>query len=456
MSVATNQVRSVLVLLSGGQDSTTALFWARRECPDARIHALTVHYGQRHEAEVGAAAHIALLAGCASHDVVDLAPVLGASASALTNKNLELTASGGFRDDEMPEGLPTSFVPGRNLVFLAVAAAYAARYRCQWLVTGVCQTDYSGYPDCRGEFVEAMDRAIQASLPTELRPVSVVAPLLDATKAETVQLMYDIARTRDANAWMALSMSVTCYHGKRPGCGTCPACQLRAKGFSEAGVPDPADPAMPPPRELPPATGVPVTARGSSELSPYEAARTPRKDPRDRFAAPVKGHDHTTPTRTSPIPTPWNIVEDEVAEEVRRDPSILQGPDRSADEVDAFEHPERVLKVAEAVVGPPGRAAKTVLVRTRNDAIELRSEDGFTLREAADALDYAGIPAGSVTFDALDFRMDIQPDRPVGTTVHVVETGTRTIELTEEDLQRLADESVAAPDSAGNTMGTGK
>lgn len=236
MSIETSRVKDVLVLLSGGQDSTTCLWWVKRECPEARIHALTVTYGQRHVAEVHAARAIAALAGCATWDHVDLSQALGGGQSALTNPSVELKASGGFVDAEMPEGLPTSFVPGRNLVFLSVAASWAANYRCQWLVTGVCQTDYSGYPDCRQDFVEAMEEAVQLALPTELNGLSVMAPLLDATKAETVTLAVKIG---DPMLWRALGMSVTCYHGLNPGCGECPACALRDKGFREAGIPDP-------------------------------------------------------------------------------------------------------------------------------------------------------------------------------------------------------------------------
>lgn len=229
-------VRNVLVLLSGGQDSTTCLFWAKRTYPEARIHALTVFYGQRHQAEIGAACEIALRAGCATHDVVDLSPVFEGAESALAGgRAMALLASGGLKDEAMPQGLPTSFVPGRNLVFLAVAAARAGMHRCNAIVTGVCQTDYSGYPDCRSEFIAAMERAINQAMPTELQPVMVDAPLMYRTKAQTVQLAASLPGCLDA-----LAYSVTCYNGLRPGCGSCPACELRAKGFEEAGVKDPA------------------------------------------------------------------------------------------------------------------------------------------------------------------------------------------------------------------------
>jgi 7-cyano-7-deazaguanine synthase len=252
MTDTTRPITDVLVLLSGGQDSTTCLFWAKDAYPDARIHALTVFYGQRHDTEVYAAVHIAKVAGCASHRIVDLSGALGSSDSALLTRNSDATlrGDGGIPDAAMPQGLPTSFVPGRNLVFLAVAGAHAGAIGASVIVTGVCQTDYSGYPDCRRDFIDAMSGAINEAMPSSLRPIMVEAPLMRMTKAETVVLMVSFAHKEvahrvkpvaweDSIPWRALGHSVTCYHGKRPGCGTCPACALRVKGFSEAGVIDP-------------------------------------------------------------------------------------------------------------------------------------------------------------------------------------------------------------------------
>lgn len=241
-------VRNVLVLLSGGQDSTTCLAWARDTYPDAAIHALTAFYAQRHEAEVIAATEIAELLGCASHTIVDLSGALGASNAALLAKSDDtLRGDGGIVDEQMPQGLPTSFVPGRNLVFLAVAAAHAAARECQVIVTGVCQTDYSGYPDCRADFIDAMSGAVNEAMPTALRPILIETPLMRITKADTVALMVGLAVKatpdggdyEETDVWRALARSVTCYYGKHPGCGTCPSCALRVKGFAEAGAVDP-------------------------------------------------------------------------------------------------------------------------------------------------------------------------------------------------------------------------
>jgi 7-cyano-7-deazaguanine synthase len=227
-------VRRVVVLLSGGQDSTTSLYWARRAYPDAELHALTLFYGQRHSVEIEAAGVIAKMAGCASHMVVNC-PILGNADSALVDASKPLKASGGFADSAMPEGLPTSFVPGRNLVFLALAAAHAGTLHADVVVTGVCQTDYSGYPDCRAGFIASMNDVILAAWPSGDRAPLIKTPLMTLTKAETVALANELPGCMEA-----LQYSVTCYYGHRPGCMKCPACELRHKGFIEAGVCDPA------------------------------------------------------------------------------------------------------------------------------------------------------------------------------------------------------------------------
>lgn len=225
---------AAVVLLSGGQDSATCLAWAK-EC-GWELHAISFFYGQRHQAELDAARRIAEKAGVVSH--VNLALPLDdealRSSSALTG-DLPVAGSGGYGDTEAPEGLPTSFVPGRNLLFLGFAAARAVAVGARDIITGVCQTDYSGYPDCRADFVGAMKVAINRAMPSSCGPIEIHAPLMYRTKAETVQFAVELG------AMDLIAETVTCYHGKRPGCGTCPACVLRARGFEEAGVADPAE-----------------------------------------------------------------------------------------------------------------------------------------------------------------------------------------------------------------------
>lgn len=224
-----------VVLLSGGQDSTTALFWALSTF--TQVHALTVAYGQRHASELSAAREIAMLAGV-SHRELSL-PLDKVGGSALTDHPqgvpIEISPSGGFADD-VAGTLPTSYVPGRNALLLVLASSVAAVERANAVVIGASQIDYSGYPDCREEFFTALAPALDAMLPSSCRPMEIVRPFIHATKeAEVMQ-----ARSLGPRAWTALARSVTCYNGLRPGCGVCPACVLRAAGFSRARVEDPA------------------------------------------------------------------------------------------------------------------------------------------------------------------------------------------------------------------------
>lgn len=223
-----------IVLFSGGQDSTTALLWARSMFDE--VCAVSVHYGQRHRSELDAAVRIARLLGV-RHIQLEETVLATLGGSALVDSSQEIRASGGHTDRAMPEGLPTSFVPGRNALLLTLAAAAAVKEGARDVVAGVCQTDYSGYPDCRQEFVDALGRALTLGLPSSCGPIRIHTPLMYLSKAETVRFAIRIA---GIEALEALALSVTCYLGLRPGCANCPACVLRARGFAEAGVKDPA------------------------------------------------------------------------------------------------------------------------------------------------------------------------------------------------------------------------
>lgn len=227
----------IVILLSGGQDSTTSLFWAKHTWPVAPIYAVSMRYGQRHQVEVERARWIADIAGCAGHTVFELDVLAQLGDSALVNTTSPIEAQGGYADREAPEGLPTSFVPGRNAFFLLTAAAYAVKVGARRIVTGVCETDYSGYPDCRAAFISSMEAMLNDAMPSSCGPFLIHAPLMKLDKAATVRL----ALTLDG-CYEALAHTVTCYEGKVPGCGACPACVLRAQGFAAAGVPDPANP----------------------------------------------------------------------------------------------------------------------------------------------------------------------------------------------------------------------
>jgi len=211
-----------LVVLSGGQDSTTCLYWAIRRFGRDQVSSLTFDYGQRHRIELDCAADVASQAGVANRILpIDTFAALGGNA--LTDQEIEVA---GGADGS----LPSTFVPGSNLVFLTFAAAYAWPRRIGHLVTGVAQTDYSGYPDCREETLRALEQALRLGMESQ---VEIHAPLMHLSKKQTVLL------ARDLGALDAMGLTHTCYEGRRPPCGTCPACKLRARGFAEAGISDP-------------------------------------------------------------------------------------------------------------------------------------------------------------------------------------------------------------------------
>lgn len=214
-----------LVILSGGQDSTTCLFWALGRFES--VVALTFDYGQRHRAELAAAAEIARRAGV-PHETLALGPLF-AGLSPLTNAALSVERYESAQ--ALPGGLENTFVPGRNVLFLSVAANRAYVLGCDTLVLGVAQEDFGGYPDCREDFVVKMAAALAAGLD---RPFSIETPLMHLTKAETVALAASLPGCLEA-----LALSHTCYEGAYPPCSTCHACLLRARGFEQAGVADP-------------------------------------------------------------------------------------------------------------------------------------------------------------------------------------------------------------------------
>jgi 7-cyano-7-deazaguanine synthase len=212
-----------LVVFSGGQDSTTCLHWALRSFP--RAEAIFFDYGQRHVSEREAARAIAGRLGVPLRSFrLDFFSQMGGNA--LVDPGLAIAP--------VPEqGLPNTFVPGRNLIFLTYAASYAYTLGIRHLVTGVCQTDYSGYPDCRDATLVSLERALGLGLGYAEGEFRIHTPLMFKTKAESVLW------ARELGALGSLAFSHTCYEGVFPPCGKCPACLLRAKGFAEAGIEDP-------------------------------------------------------------------------------------------------------------------------------------------------------------------------------------------------------------------------
>lgn len=213
-----------LVLLSGGQDSTTCLYWAIDRFGDGAVSSISFDYGQRHRIELECAVEIAADAHI-GHTCLPIDTFAALSGNALTDREVAVRG-----EPEPTTGLPNTFVPGRNLIFLTFAAAYAYPRGIGHLVAGVAQTDYSGYPDCRAPTIRAIEEALRLGMETEIR---IHTPLMHRSKRETVEL------ARDLGALPAMALTHTCYDGTRPPCGVCPACRLRAKGFAEAGIADP-------------------------------------------------------------------------------------------------------------------------------------------------------------------------------------------------------------------------
>jgi 7-cyano-7-deazaguanine synthase len=220
---------TAIVLLSGGLDSATALAMSLAE--GKRCHALSFRYGQRHDVELEAAARVATSLGAASHRVltIDVGALRGSS----------LTGDGdvpkGRADEEMAHGIPSTYVPARNTLFVAHALAVAEAEAADEVVLGINALDYSGYPDCRPEWLAAMQEVARLGTRAgvEGRPIRLVAPLVHMNKADIVRAGMTLG--------VDFSMTHSCYDPTPEGraCGACDSCLLRKRGFAQAGVVDP-------------------------------------------------------------------------------------------------------------------------------------------------------------------------------------------------------------------------
>jgi 7-cyano-7-deazaguanine synthase len=236
-----------LVLLSGGQDSTTCLWWALKEFGAENVRALSINYGQRHAVELHAAVIVAKMAKV-EHSVVNIPIDALLSTSPLVDRSRDVEE---YADaDSLPGGLEDTFVPFRNLLFLTIAGNHAMHHGCGVVVTGVSEEDYGGYPDCRSEFITAMQEALNQAIGADPDleqwelPLQIHTPLIALDKAATVHLA--LALTGEGGPYggtpscmEALAYSHTCYNGSVPPCGRCHACLLRSRGFEQAGVTDP-------------------------------------------------------------------------------------------------------------------------------------------------------------------------------------------------------------------------
>lgn len=206
-----------LVVFSGGQDSTTCLFWAKKHFKE--VYALSFLYGQKHEKEVELARAIAQKAGV-HFDVMDVSFIGHLGKNSLTDTTIKM-------DEEKPEGsFPNTFVPGRNLFFLSIAAVYACEHGISHLVTGVSQTDFSGYPDCRDSFIKSLNVTLNLAMDEQF---VIHTPLMWIDKAQTWALADELGVLE-----LIRTETLTCYNGiQGDGCGHCPACKLRREGLEK-------------------------------------------------------------------------------------------------------------------------------------------------------------------------------------------------------------------------------
>lgn len=219
-------MKKAIVLLSGGLDSTTALYLAKKQ--GFELYAITFQYGQKHDKELQCARAVAKAAGVREHKVVNF--LLNQwHGCALTDPDMEIENGNIQRQD-----IPDTYVPARNMVFLSVAASWADALDITDIFIGVSEVDYSGYVDCREEFIRAMENAINLGtvLGAEKKQrITVHAPFMHMTKSEEVKLGMQLG--------VDFGLTWTCYRGGDKPCGTCDSCLLRSKAFEEADVKDP-------------------------------------------------------------------------------------------------------------------------------------------------------------------------------------------------------------------------
>lgn len=211
--------KKAVIVFSGGQDSTTCLIHALPHYDE--VHCITFDYGQRHRAEIEVAQQLSKQLGAVVHKTLDASLLNELAISSLTRDNIAVPTV-----NSAGESLPSTFVPGRNILFLTLAAIYAYQVKAHTVITGVCETDFSGYPDCRDAFVKALNPALTLGMEYDVR---LETPLMWLNKAETWALA-------DYHGQLELvrEQTLTCYNGIiGTGCGACDACNLRARGLDD-------------------------------------------------------------------------------------------------------------------------------------------------------------------------------------------------------------------------------
>lgn len=218
-------MKRAVVLLSGGLDSVTALAMAREQGFDC--YTLSFNYGQRHHAELNAAENLSKKNGAISHKVIDI-DLSGIGGSALTDLNIKVP-------EHYEEGIPVTYVPARNTIFLSIALGWAEVLSAEAIFVGVNAVDYSGYPDCRPEFINAFEQLanVATKAGVEGQKLTVIAPLIEMTKADIIKAGIRLG--------IDYSQTISCYQADNAGkaCGKCDSCRFRQQGFQQAGVVDP-------------------------------------------------------------------------------------------------------------------------------------------------------------------------------------------------------------------------
>jgi len=234
MTASSTGTRKAVVILSGGLDSTTCMGFAKEA--GYEIYPLTFDYGQRHRGEVENAKKVAAFYGADGRQhVIQLGFLRDFGGSALTDDSIDVPlASGGdanYREGESE--IPVTYVPGRNLLFLSIAASFAEAVGAEAIYIGVNALDYSGYPDCRPAFIDKVNEVlgIATKAGVEGRPIRIETPLIRLTKADIIR--------EGMRMGVPYELTTSCYNGGAEACGECDSCRLRLKGFAEAGGKDP-------------------------------------------------------------------------------------------------------------------------------------------------------------------------------------------------------------------------
>ncbi|MGB8000531.1 MAG: 7-cyano-7-deazaguanine synthase QueC [Anaerobacillus sp.] len=217
--------KKAVIVLSGGLDSTTCMGMAKEK--GYELYPITFHYGQKHNREVEQAKKVAEYYDAPDHRIVNISFLNQIGGSALTDDSIDVPTD--MDEDE----IPVTYVPARNMIFLSLASAYAEVIGAEAIYIGVSAVDYSGYPDCRPEFIESMNETVNLATKagatgSEMR---IATPLINLTKADTV--------SEGLRLSVPYELTTSCYNGEEEACGECDSCRLRLKGFEEAGAVDP-------------------------------------------------------------------------------------------------------------------------------------------------------------------------------------------------------------------------